>query len=89
MAVGARTRHILVQFLVEAIVVSTIGGLIGVLAGLAGTHLVARFAMWPTLISGPAIAVAFSFSAFVGIVFGFYPAKRAAGLDPIAALRAE
>jgi putative ABC transport system permease protein len=89
MAVGARTRHILVQFLVEAIVVSTIGGLIGVLAGLAGTHLVARFAMWPTLVSGPAIAVAFSFSAFVGIVFGFYPAKRAAGLDPIAALRAE
>ena len=89
MAVGARTRHILVQFLVEAIVVSTIGGMIGVLAGLAGTHLVARFAMWPTLVSGPAIAVAFSFSAFVGIVFGFYPAKRAAGLDPIAALRSE
>jgi putative ABC transport system permease protein len=89
MAVGARTRHILVQFLVEAIVVSTIGGMIGVLAGLAGTHLVARFAMWPTLVSGPAIAVAFSFSAFVGIVFGFYPAKRAAGLDPITALRSE
>ena len=89
MAVGARTRHILVQFLVEAIVVSTIGGMIGVLAGLAGTHLVARLAMWPTLVSGPAIAVAFSFSALVGIVFGFYPAKRAAGLDPIAALRAE
>ena len=89
MAVGARTRHILMQFLVEAVVVSTIGGLIGVLAGLAGTHLVARFAMWPTLVSGPAIAVAFSFSAFVGIVFGFYPAKRAAGLDPIAALRSE
>jgi putative ABC transport system permease protein len=89
MAVGARTRHILVQFLVEAIVVSTIGGLIGVLAGLAGTHLVARFAMWPTLVSGPAIAVAFSFSAAVGIVFGFYPAKRAAGLDPITALRSE
>jgi putative ABC transport system permease protein len=89
MAVGARTRHILVQFLVEAIVVSTIGGMIGVLAGLAGTHLVARFAMWPTLVSGPAIAVAFSFSAFVGIVFGFYPAKRAAALDPIAALRSE
>jgi putative ABC transport system permease protein len=89
MAVGARTRHILVQFLVEAVVVSTIGGLIGVLAGLAGTHLVARFAMWPTLVSGPAIAVAFSFSAAVGIVFGFYPAKRAAALDPITALRSE
>jgi putative ABC transport system permease protein len=89
MAVGARTRHILVQFLVEAVVVSTIGGLIGVAVGLVGTHLVATLAAWPTLVSAPAIAVAFSFSAAVGIVFGFYPAKRAAGLDPIVALRAE
>ena len=89
MAVGARTRHILVQFLVEAIVVSTIGGLIGVAVGLVGTHLVARLAEWPTLVSAPAIAVAFSFSAAVGILFGFYPARRAAALDPIVALRAE
>jgi putative ABC transport system permease protein len=89
MAVGARTRHILVQFLVEAIVVSTIGGLIGVVVGLLGTHLVATLAAWPTLVSGPAIAVAFSFSAAVGVLFGFYPARRAAGLDPIVALRSE
>ena len=89
MAVGARTRHILVQFLVEAIVVSTFGGLIGVAVGLLGTSLIARLAEWPTLISGSAIAVAFSFSAAVGIVFGFYPAKRAAALDPITALRSE
>jgi putative ABC transport system permease protein len=89
MAVGARTRHILIQFLVEAVVVSTVGGLIGVLLGLVGTDLVARLAEWPTLLSGPAIALAFSFSAAVGIVFGFYPARRAASLDPIAALRAE
>jgi len=89
MAVGARTRHILVQFLVEAIVVSTFGGLIGVLVGLGGTHLVATLAAWPTLVSAPAIAVAFSFSAAVGIVFGFYPAKRASALDPITALRSE
>jgi putative ABC transport system permease protein len=89
MAVGARTRHILVQFLVEAIVVSAIGGVIGVLVGLVGTTLVSRLAMWPTLLSGPAVALAFSFSAAVGIVFGFYPARRAASLDPIAALRSE
>jgi putative ABC transport system permease protein len=89
MAVGARRHHILVQFLVEATVVAAIGGLIGVGVGLASTHLIARFAAWPTLVSVPAIALAFSFSAFVGIVFGFYPARRAAGLDPITALRAE
>jgi putative ABC transport system permease protein len=69
--------------------VSIVGGMIGVLVGLAGTHLVARLAAWPTLVSAPAIAVAFSFSAAVGVVFGFYPAKRAASLDPITALRSE
>jgi putative ABC transport system permease protein len=89
MAVGARTGHILVQFLVEAIVVSAIGGVVGVALGIAGTQLVARLAEWPTLLSTPAIALAFSFSAAVGIVFGFYPARRASRLDPIAALRAE
>jgi putative ABC transport system permease protein len=89
MAVGARTYHILVQFLVEATVVATIGGLIGVGVGLAGTSLIARLAAWPTLVSPAAIALAFSFSAAVGILFGFYPARRAASLDPITALRAE
>ncbi len=89
MAVGARKRHILIQFLVEATFVATVGGLIGVGVGLAGTSLIARLAAWPTLVSPPAIALAFSFSAAVGIVFGFYPAHRAASLDPIAALRAE
>jgi putative ABC transport system permease protein len=89
MAVGAKTRHILVQFLVEAIVVSMVGGAVGVLLGIVGTGLIARLAEWPTLLSGRAIAAAFSFSAAVGIVFGFYPARRAAHLDPIAALRSE
>jgi putative ABC transport system permease protein len=89
MAVGARTGHILVQFLVEAVVVSAFGGLIGVGIGLLGTSLISRLAQWPTLVSGSAIALAFSFSALVGIVFGFYPAKRASALDPIAALRSE
>ena len=89
MAVGARTWHILVQFLVEAIVVSMVGGAAGVLLGIGSTGLIARLAEWPTLLSGPAIAVAFLFSAAVGIVFGFYPARRASRLDPITALRAE
>ena len=89
MAVGARRRHILIQFLVEAVVVSMVGGGVGVLLGIAGTHLISRLAAWPTLLSTPAVALAFSFSAAVGIVFGFYPAHRASRLDPIVALRAE
>jgi putative ABC transport system permease protein len=89
MAVGAHTGHIMVQFLVEAIVVSTIGGAAGVGLGLVGTSLVARLAEWPTLLSPPAIAIAFSFSGAVGVLFGFYPARRASQLDPITALRAE
>jgi putative ABC transport system permease protein len=89
MAVGARTWHILVQFLVEAIVVSMVGGAAGVLLGIGSTGLIARLADWPTLLSGPAVAVAFLFAAAVGIVFGFYPARRASRLDPITALRAE
>jgi ABC-type antimicrobial peptide transport system permease subunit len=89
MAVGARTHHILVQFLVEAIVVSMIGGAVGVLLGIAGTSLISRLAAWPTLLSAPAVALAFSFSAAVGIIFGLYPARRASRLDPIAALRTE
>jgi ABC-type antimicrobial peptide transport system permease subunit len=66
-----------------------VGGAAGVLLGIGSTGLIARLAEWPTLLSGPAIAVAFLFSAAVGIVFGFYPARRASRLDPITALRAE
>ncbi len=89
MAVGARTRHILIQFLVEAMVVSAIGGAMGVLLGIVATSLIARLAAWPTLLSPPAIAIAFTFSAGVGVLFGFYPARRASRLDPITALRSE
>jgi putative ABC transport system permease protein len=89
MAVGAKRRHILLQFLVEAVVLAGAGGVIGVLLGIAAAGAVSLLAGWPTLISGPAIVLALLFSATVGVFFGFWPARRAAGLDPIAALRYE
>jgi len=89
MAVGARRQHILLQFLVEAVVLSGAGGVIGVLLGVAAAGAISLLAGWPTLISGVAIVGALLFSATVGVFFGFWPARRAAGLDPIAALRYE
>jgi putative ABC transport system permease protein len=89
MAVGARGRDILSQFLVEAVTLSLIGGLIGIAFGLMGTYAIAYFAAWRTLVDPRAILVAFGFAAAVGVFFGFYPARKAAGLDPIEALRYE
>ena len=89
LAVGARTGHILLQFLVEATVISLVGGAVGLVVGIAATQLIARLAEWPTLLSAPAAVAAFLVSGAVGIFFGFYPARRAARLDPIAALRYE
>jgi ABC-type antimicrobial peptide transport system permease subunit len=89
MAVGARRQHILLQFLVEAVVLSGAGGVIGVVLGIAAAWAISTFAGWPTLISSVAVVGALLFSATVGIFFGFWPARRAAGLDPIAALRYE
>jgi len=89
LAVGARRRDILAQFLVEAITLSLIGGLVGIAAGLAGSRAISYFAEWRTLVAPEAIALAFGFAAAVGISFGFYPARRAARLDPIEALRYE
>jgi putative ABC transport system permease protein len=89
MAVGARGRDILAQFLVEAVTLSLIGGAIGVGAGLLGSYAIAYFAEWRTLLQLDAILVAFGFSAAVGIFFGFYPARKAARLNPIDALRYE
>jgi putative ABC transport system permease protein len=89
MAVGAKRRHILLQFLVEAVVLAGAGGVIGVVLGIASAGAVSLLAGWPTLISAPAVVLALLFSATVGVFFGFWPARRAAGLDPIAALRYE
>ena len=89
MAIGARRRHVLVQFLAEAVLLSTVGGGAGVLAGVAATELVSTASGWPTLLSPGIVIGAFLFSAAVGVFFGFYPARKAAHLDPIEALRYE
>jgi putative ABC transport system permease protein len=89
LAVGARPRDILSQFLIEATTLSTIGGVLGVGLGAGAAYLVAQLAGWPSLVSTNAVLLAVGFSALVGIFFGFYPAQRAARLDPIEALRRE
>jgi putative ABC transport system permease protein len=89
MAVGARGRDILLQFLIEAVTLSISGGLIGILIGVGGARLVSINFGWNTLVSAQSIVVAFMFSAAIGVFFGFYPARKAAQLDPIDALRFE
>ncbi len=89
MAVGAKRRHILLQFLVEAVVLSAMGGLIGVGLGVAGAKAASNLAGWPTIISADILVIAFGFSALVGIFFGLYPAQKASRLNPIEALRYE
>ncbi len=89
MAVGARRRHILLQFLIEAITLSLIGGVIGIALGLGGSRAISYFAEWRTLVAPESIVLAFGFAAGIGIFFGFYPARKASRLDPIEALRYE
>jgi len=89
MAVGARGNDILTQFLIEAVTLSSVGGIIGIICGIGASSLLSVYAHWPTLISIASIAIAFLFSAAVGVFFGFYPARKAAALDPIEALRYE
>ena len=88
-AVGAKSRDILLQFLIESLVLSLVGGIIGIGLGVAGTLVLSSFTNWPTLFSPQAILLAFVFSACVGVFFGFYPARKASLLNPIEALRYE
>jgi putative ABC transport system permease protein len=89
MAVGARGKDILTQFLVEAVTLSLIGGFFGIVFGVAGSYLVGQLAGWSTRLSPESIVLAVGFSAMIGIFFGFYPARKAASLLPIQALRYE
>ena len=89
MAIGARKKDILMQFMTEAVLLTMIGGIIGICLGSMGALIVSNILQWPTLISVRSITVAFFFSGAVGIFFGFYPARKAAELNPIDALRYE
>jgi len=89
LAIGAHGRDILTQFLIEAVVLSLLGGILGVLVGVGTSQLISALNHWPTLVSTSAITVALLCSSAVGMFFGFYPARKAAQLDPIEALRYE
>ena len=89
LAVGARARDVLRQFLLEGLLLSCAGGALGIGVGLLGTHVIASTINWPTHVSSNAIMLAFGVSGTIGLVFGYYPARRAARLDPIDALRFE
>jgi len=89
MAVGARGRDVTRQFLIEAVAISVAGGLVGIVLGLAASYLISSTLRWATVVSPGAVLIAFGVSAAVGVLFGWYPARRAAELDPIDALRHE
>jgi putative ABC transport system permease protein len=89
MSVGAREKDILLQFLTEAVTLSVIGGLLGIALGIGASQLMSKIGGWRTVVSSGSIVLAFLFAASIGIVFGFYPARKASKLDPIEALRYE
>lgn len=89
LAIGAHGRDVLLQFLIEAVLLSVMGGIFGILLGIGSSQLVSWLNGWPVLVSSSSVIAAFVFSAVIGIFFGFYPARKAAQLDPIDALRYE
>ena len=89
MAVGAHGRDIMRQFLIEALTLSCLGGMLGIALGMGTSEIVSKAAGWPTAVDPDAVAIAFVISAAFGIFFGYYPARKAAALDPIEALRYE
>lgn len=89
MSIGARGRDILTQFLIEALVLSLLGGIIGIILGTTGSSVISKIAKWPTIVTPFSILLSFGFSIAIGIFFGFYPARKAALLNPIDALRYE
>ncbi len=89
MAVGAHGSDVLLQFLIEAVILSSMGGILGIVLGVGSSQLISKLNGWPVLVSTTSVVVAFVFSAAVGMFFGFYPARKAAQLDPIDALRYE
>jgi putative ABC transport system permease protein len=89
MAIGAKTWDIRLQFIIEALILSLIGGTAGIIIGISGSKILSAIAGWPTIVSPLSVVLAFGFSGFVGIFFGFYPAYKASLLDPIEALRYE
>jgi putative ABC transport system permease protein len=88
-SIGARPRDILTQFLMESIVMSLLGGIIGIILGLVASSLLSKFAGWPTYVTADSIILAVSFAMAVGVFFGYYPARKASSLNPIEALRYE
>jgi putative ABC transport system permease protein len=88
-SVGASPFMVQAQFLIEALVLSTLGGVAGVLAGVGATHVIGSLAGWETLVRAPSLVIAFAVALAIGLAFGYYPARRASRLDPIAALRYE
>jgi putative ABC transport system permease protein len=89
LSVGGREKDILMQFLVESILLSVLGGALGILLGILATRIVSSFTGWPVVIMPPAVILAFAVCTAIGIFFGWYPARKAAGLNPIDALRYE
>ena len=89
MAIGAKTWDIRLQFIIEALILSLIGGITGIVIGIAGSKILSMLAGWPTIASPMSVILAFGFSGLVGIFFGFYPAYKASLLNPVEALRYE